>query len=124
MACRIIPFSLPEGQGQPVDGAPVSRAQATVLRKALEVAFTAWAEVNPLGVSERREHLPIYYRGYVGTAFKASFGCASVSKLPAKLYPVALRWIAHATERIEFPAWWSLPMLASRLAGHKDKPKK
>ena len=104
MACRIIPFSLPKGQDS-----PVSRAQATVLRKALDVAITAWADANPLDVSECKERLPIYYRGYVGMAFKVAFGCASVAKLPATLYPTALRWIAHATEHVDFPAWWSFP---------------
>ena len=37
MSARIIPFSLPEGQGQiALDNTPVSRTQATVLRKALQ----------------------------------------------------------------------------------------
>ena len=120
MACRIIPFTPSGGQGLP-DDAPVSRVQATVLRKALDVAFTAWADANPLDVSESKERLPIYYRGYVETAFSVSFGCASVARLPATLYPAALRWIAHVTERIEFPAWWSLSMAASRLAEHRGK---
>ena len=123
MACRIIPFTPTEGQGRP-DDAPVSRAQATVLRKALDVAFTAWADANPLEVSKCNDLRLLYYKSYLGTAFKVAFDCASVAALPAALYPAALRWIAHATERIEFPAWWSLPMAASRLAGRRGKPKK
>ena len=119
MACRIIPFSLPEGQDS-----PVSKAQATVLRKALSVAFTAWADANPLEVSKCNDLRLLYYKSYIETAFELSFGCASVAKLPATLYPTALRWLAHVTERVEFPAWWSLSMAASRLAEHRDKPKR
>ena len=92
MGGRIIPFTPQEGQGMPaLDNTPVSRTQATVLRKALEEAArlraSQEAEGKPDGLAVAR------MQGELRGEFFAEFLC-EVGKCPARLYSTALAWMA------------------------------
>ena len=145
--CRIIPFTLPEGQC--LENAPVSEAQAQALEDALAVAVTAKATTE----EGQRQAKTALMHGLLDL-----FGEPFPKDIPARHYRAALAWLAaesakdkrepwqveleailhdiewrlaafqgyvHAVERLTALVEGQLaPMIASRLAGRKGKPKR
>lgn len=108
MSARIIPFSLPEGQGPiALDNTPVSRTQATVLRKALQ-------EVARIRASQETGGKPdgLAVAGMEGET-KADFFIAfgkDIEDCPARLYGAALTWMA-AQGKQGLPVPWEAELL-------------
>lgn len=123
MACRIIPFTLPEGQGPiALDNTPVSRTQATVLRKAM-------AEVARLRAGQEAGGKPdslavAGMEGEVHAEFFIAFR-QRIENCPARLYGAALAWFAaQGKQGLQVP--WEAKMLEavrqaeSRLGAVRD----
>lgn len=149
--CRIIPFTMPETQGQPVDNSPVNKMQLKALEQAMAVAVKANAEEQThaglIAADER-----------VRLRFMFAFGTRELPELPARHYRAALAWLAAESQTDEREPWQVelesalqdvqcrlnaftgyasavarltalvesqlAPMIASRLAEHRDKPKR
>ncbi len=117
MSARIIPFSLPEGQGQiALDNTPVSRTQATVLRKALQEAARIRASQETGG---KPDGLAVAgMEGELQGEFFGAFLC-DVEKCPARLYGAALTWMA-AQGKQGLPVPWEAELLeAVRMVEHR-----
>lgn len=117
MACRIIPFTLPEGQGSiALDNTPVSRTQGTVLRKALQEAARIQAGLDCGGKADSLAVAGM--EGELRGEFFGAFLC-DVEKCPARLYGAALVWIAaHGKQGLPVP--WEAEMLeAVRMVEHR-----
>lgn len=108
MACRIIPFSLPEGQGQiALDNTPVSKTQATVLRKALQEAARIQAGLDCGG---KADDLAVAgMKGELKAGFFIAFG-KDIEACPARLYGAALTWMA-AQGKQGLPVPWEAELL-------------
>lgn len=111
MACRIIPFSLPEGQGPiALDSTPVSRAQATVLRKALKEAARIQAKLDCAECGRKADGLAVAgMEGELKAGFFIAFG-KDIEACPARLYGAALTWMA-AQGKQGLPVPWEAELL-------------
>lgn len=108
MAARIIPFSLPEGQGQiALDNTPVSRTQATVLRKALQEAARIQAGLDCGGKADGLAVAGM--EGELKADFFIAFG-KDIEACPARLYGAALTWMA-AQGKQGLPVPWEAELL-------------
>lgn len=108
MGGRIIPFTPPEGQGQiALDNRPVSRTQATVLRKALQEAARIQACLDCGGKADALAVARM--TGELQADFFAAF-LRDVDECPARLYGAALTWIA-AQGAQGLPVPWEAELL-------------
>jgi hypothetical protein len=111
MAARIIPFTPPEGQGPvALDNTPVSKAQATVLRKALKEAARIQAKLDCAECGRKADGRAVAgMEGELNAEFFIAFR-RDPEDLPARLYGAALVWLA-ARGKQGLPVPWEAELL-------------